>query len=253
MKRIGIILISLATIAIHPMSIQAQEVENREVTNTRHVVSQEEADENLRMSRIRSTIEPTASETDTLANMYDSPIINMPWMGYGLGTWDLHDGLNAQIGAGVRVGWGKNNPWKGASFFTDIAAMYCMPLSKNGRWSAAVGGYFSNYRMWGRQMNSVGLCGLVNYKINEQMDFSGFIIHDFGVIGDKAAGAPYMPFLDQPSTTVGGQLGINIGEKARLNIGLSFTRQNNPFPYNIDSAGRPLPMHPTRSITDPDF
>ena len=252
MKRIGIILISLMATAIHPTSIQAQELENREATETRHIVSQEEANENLRMSRIRNTVEPT-SEADTLIDMHDTPITNMPWMGYGLGTWDLHDGLNAQIGAGVRVGWGKNNPWRGASFFTDIAAMYCMPLSKDGKWNAAIGGYFSNYRMWGRQMNSIGVCGLVNYKINEQLDFSGFIIHDFGVIGDKPAGAPYMPFLDQPSTTIGGQLGINIGEKTRLNIGLSFTRQNNPFPYNIDSAGRPLPTRPTRSTIDSDF
>ena len=185
--------------------------------------------------------------------MSEDYVTSMPWTGWGMGGWDLHEGLNAQVGAGVRVGWGKNNPWRGASFFTDLAAMYCLPLSKDGRWSAAVGGYFSNYRLWGRQVNSVGICGLVNYRFNEKYDLSGFVMHDFGVIGGHAAGSPLMPFLEQPHTTVGAQLGINVSEKARVEIGLSFTRQSNPFPSCYPPSGRPLITQPTRSLADPDL
>lgn len=211
------------------------------------------ADETMRTPRIRSTREAADAPLDPESYSDGTPVTSMPWMGYGLGGWDLHQGLNAQVGAGVRVGWGRNNPWRGASFFTDIAAMYCLPLSKDGKWTAAVGGYFSNYRLWGRQVNSVGLCGLVDYRFNERVDLSGFVMHDFGVIGGHAAGAPLLPFLEQPSTTVGAQLGINVGEKARVEIGLSFTRQNGAFPYSTDPSGRPLPTRPTRSILDPDF
>ena len=102
-------------------------------------------------------------------------------------------------------------------------------------------------------MNSVGICGLVNYRFNEKYDLSGFVMHDFGVIGGHAAGSPLMPFLEQPHTTVGAQLGINVSEKARVEIGLSFTRQSNPFPSCYLPAGRPLITQPTRSLADPDF
>lgn len=246
MNKKSIIMASLMALTFIPTHIAAQEVADT-ASLTR------EADERLRMPLIRSTQEAEGEELDPGFTRTDSRVTGMPWMGYGLGGWDLHEGLNAQIGAGVRVGWGRNNPWRGASFFTDVAAMYCLPLSRDGRWSAAVGGYFSNYRLWGRQVNSVGLTGLVNYRFNERLDLSGFVMHDFGVIGGHADGAPLLPFLEQPHTTVGAQLGINMGEKARLEIGVSFTRQNGLSPYPSDPSGRRLPMQPARSILDPDF
>ena len=212
-----------------------------------------EAAKEILISRIRSTRQDEDATSHAAYPITEDYVTSMPWTGWGMGGWDLHEGLNAQVGAGVRVGWGKNNPWRGASFFTDLAAMYCLPLSKDGRWSAAVGGYFSNYRLWGRQVNSVGICGLVNYRFNEKYDLSGFVMHDFGVIGGHAAGSPLMPFLEQPHTTVGAQLGINVSEKARVEIGLSITRQSNPFPSCYLPAGRPLITQPTRSLADPDF
>ncbi|MGN0234363.1 MAG: hypothetical protein ACI4B5_08090 [Bacteroidaceae bacterium] len=238
MRRTIIITTSMLVLAIAILPCQAQEViDSTSITS--------EADTEIYIPRIRSTRQ-TASTSDDY-------VTGLPWMGYGTGGWDLHEGLNAQVGAGVRVGWGKNNPWKGASFFTDLAAMYCTPISKDGRWNVAVGGYFSNYRLWGRQANSVGICGLVNYQFNDRIDLSGYVMHDFGVIGGHAANSPFMPFLEEPHTTIGAQLGINISEKARLEIGLSFTRQNNPFHYGYDSTGRPQSIRSTRSILDPDF
>lgn len=238
MRRESIITTSFLALAFAIMPSQAQEIaDSASITS--------EAESEICIPRIKSTQQELRT--------HDEHVTGMPWMGYGIGGWDLHEGLNAQVGAGVRVGWGRNNPWRGASFFTDLAAMYCMPLSKDGRWSAAVGGYFSNYRLWGRQVNSVGICGLVDYRFNEKIDLSGYVMHDFGVIGGHAAGSPIIPFLDQPHTTIGAQLGINMSDKARLEIGLSFTRQNHPYPYWSNSAGRPQNMRPTRSIFDSDF
>ena len=156
----------------------------------------------------------------------------------GLGFWDLHPGLNAPVGAGVRVGWGRHNPWRGASFFSHLAALYAMPLSKDGRWTAAVGGYHANYRLWGSQTNSLGLMGMVDYRINERLDVSGFVMHDFGVLGQHGPMHMTCPLLG-PSTTVGGELGIRLTEGAMLNLGLSFTRYH-------DADLQPLP-HTTRT------
>ncbi len=246
MRKKSIIMASLLALALHPLAAHAQEVaDSASYTDI--------ANESMRTPRIRSTWAQPGMSPEPAPCCGDSTVTSMPWMGYGMGGWDLHQGLNAQIGAGVRVGWGRNNPWRGASFFTDIAAMYCLPLSQDGKWSAAVGGYFSNYRLWGRQVNSVGVCGLVDYRFNDRVNLSGFVMHDFGAIGGHQAGAPLMPFLDQPRTTVGAQLGINASEKLRVEIGLSFTRENGSFPYPADPSGRPLPMRPTRSILDPDF
>lgn len=237
---------SMLALVLTPSHIGAQEPADSvaDITQT---------DEAMRTPRIRSTREPEVAPVKPAYSYQDTTVTSMPWMGYGMGGWDLHQGLNAQVGAGVRVGWGKHNPWRGASFFTDIAAMYCMPVSKDGKWSAAVGGYFSNYRLWGRQVNSVGLCGLVDYRFNDKLDLSGFVMHDFGVIGGSDAHSPALPFLEQPHTTVGAQLGINVGEKARVEIGLSLTRYHGSSAYTTDPAGRPQTMRPTRSFLDPDF
>lgn len=176
--------------------------------------------------------------SDTLFSVplttYDRPLTGLPYTSFYspfgpgmLGTWDLHSGLNAQVGAGVSVGFGKHNPWRGASFFTDMAALYAMPLSKDGKWTAAAGGYFSNYRLWGRQVNTFGLLGMVDYRINERLNVGAFLMHDFGVLGGHRFGAT-LPF-ESPSTTFGADLGIRLTEKAALSLGISFTNYQEPF------------------------
>ncbi len=170
------------------------------------------------------------------------------WPGSGLcGFGPLHYGLNAEVGAGVRVGWGRHNPWRGASFFTDMAALYALPVSKDGRWTAALGGYYSNYRMWGEPVNRLGLMGLVDYRINDRLNLTGFVAHDFGAVGGRQPHGPglwaagYDPWLTGyglgygPATTVGADLGIQLSEKLALSIGVSMTRQQSDFPYGLNA------------------
>lgn len=153
----------------------------------------------------------------------------MPSMAFG--CWDLHEGMNLQMEAGVRVGWGKHNPWKGASFFSNVGAMYALPLSRDGRWTAALGGYYSNFRLWRQQMNSVGLMGMVDYTINDRLDIAGFVAHDFGVIGGgHPRRGPLLPFLENPSTTVGAGLGIKLSDNAFMRLSVSVTREHNGQP-----------------------
>ena len=156
--------------------------------------------------------------------------------GYGLPfSGPLHYGLNGQVGAGVRVGWGRHNPWRGASFFTDLGALYALPLSKDGRWTAALGGYYSNYRMWGEPVNRLGVTGMLDCRLNERLNLTGFVAHDFGAVGSRRPGAPLWWPCDYgllgygPATIVGADLGIRVTEKFALSIGISMTHQQTDF------------------------
>lgn len=150
--------------------------------------------------------------------------------GMAFGTWDLHEGMNLQLETGVRVGWGKHNPWRGASFFSNVGAMYAMPLSKDGRWTAALGGYYSNFRLWHQQMNTIGVMGMVDYTINDRLDIAGFVTHDFGVIGGLSHRTPLLPFLENPSTTIGAEFGIKVSDNASMRISFSMTKEHNGQP-----------------------
>ncbi len=222
MKRLGYALLSLA---LCPLTL----------------LGQEEREPDTLMSVPATTLEP---------RFMASPhtLFLSPFGPGALGAWDLHEGLNAQVGAGVRVGWGKHNPWRGASFFSDVAALYALPLSRDGRWTGALGGYFSNYRLWGRQVNTLGLVGMVDYRINERLNVGAFLMHDFGVLGGRRGMmGPSMPF-ESPSTTVGADLGIRLTEKAAISLGISFTRWDEPFgplmPPPTHIVHRPLDARP---------
>ena len=159
--------------------------------------------------------------------------VAVPWAGMTLGGWNLHQGLNGQVSAGVNVGWGKHNPWKGASFFSSLAGLYVFPSSRNGRWTGAVGGYYTNYKLMGQQVNSAGVIGLVDYQMNERMSATGFLMHDFGVLGGQRNHCPCaLGGWGNPSTTLGAALNMKIAEHAVVSVGLSVTRQQNPFGWN---------------------
>lgn len=156
--------------------------------------------------------------------------VAVPWAGMPFGGWGLHQGLNGQMSAGVNVGFGRHNPWKGASFFSSLAGLYVLPPSRNGRWTGAVGGYYTNYKLMGQQVNSAGLIGAVDYRINENMSATGFLMHDFGVLGGQRADCPWaLGGWGNPSTTLGGALNMKVAEHAVVSVGLSVTRQQGPF------------------------
>lgn len=149
------------------------------------------------------------------------------WMHHGpLGTWDVHEGFNANVDMGVRIGWGKYNPWKGGSFFTHLNALYVQPLSQDRKWNLALGGYYSNFKMWGDRKTSVGLTGILDYQINERMNAGVFLVHDFGIIGDRHFPCNPFPWMENPSTTIGADWGIKVNEKVHFNVSMSYTHHH---------------------------
>ena len=61
---------------------------------------------------------------------------------WGFDTWQLHKGLNVNLGASVFASFGKGAP-KGAGFGQDISLMYATPI--NDKLSLAVGGWLATH------------------------------------------------------------------------------------------------------------
>lgn len=158
-----------------------------------------------------------------------------------------HYGLNLEVGTGVQVGWGKNNPWKGASFFTGLTGLYLFSPKKAPRWTFAFGGTYTNYQSKYGNGLGLGLMGSADYQINERMNIGAFILHETGS-GIPLYNTPYnmadtpyschaaLPFVS-PVTTVGANFGIRLTEKAAINFAISMSRQQVP-PYHIPDTGR---------------
>lgn len=103
-----------------------------------------------------------------LAYMGTGPLMSGPYnTWWGLDTWQLHKGLNMNIGASVFASFGKGAP-KGAGFSQNVSLMYAMPLSK--RVSLAVGGWVSNAYWAHDRYTDAGLSAMLGYKFDEHWE-----------------------------------------------------------------------------------
>lgn len=165
------------------------------------------------------------------------PLFTMwrPGYPFGGGVWNLHPGLNAEIGAGVMVGFGKNNPFRGASFFTDISLLYAQPLSD--RWTLAIGGDLSRFRIWNEDVFTTRVQGLLNYKINEQLDATVYGFSNIpSLSSDRNA---FAPFLERTSA-IGAALTWKCSNSATF--GISF--EHNIVNDNMMPPPQMLPANP---------
>ena len=102
-------------------------------------------------------------------NRYGQVPINMYpyslWGGYHY--WNLHQGLNMNLGASVFGSWGGGN-YLGTGFSQDISLMYAVPLSK--KMSLAIGGYFSNTLFAHDTFRDAGISAVLGYRFNEHWE-----------------------------------------------------------------------------------
>lgn len=133
-------------------------------------------------------------------------------MGFGgLYNWDLHEGLNVNLGASVFGAFGKNAP-RGAGFGQNISAMYAIPLTN--KWSLAIGGYFNNMYWDNRSFRDGGLNAVVGYKFDEHWEAYLYgqksivnkpmplPLYDINGLGDRIGAAVKYKFNDKFSVTV---------------------------------------------------
>lgn len=191
----------------------------------------------------------------TYPTYYAPHIPSFHWGYYGVGPWhsmwNIHPGLNASFETGVSVAFGKRNPYRGAAFFSGVTALYAHPV--NERLTLAFGMTADMLYGWGTHTNNIGLVALANYQLNERLDVTGFINHNFGAVGGndfrlngRQFTYPVAPGMMGPSTTIGADLGIKMGDNTKINVGVSFTRENTPFyqpimpqeMHNMDRPGR---------------
>ncbi len=165
------------------------------------------------------------------------PYLFTTWMPTGPFAWgmplELHEGLNAQIGAGVMVGFGKNNPFKGASFYTDITLSYAKQLDKH--WSVALGGTLSRFKMWNEYQYSGDLFALVNYKFDEHWSASVYGSYNHMPEGFSCFGA-YSPMnmggFNENFARFGGEVTYKFNENFAVSVGVSTdipTDQSRPW------------------------
>lgn len=129
------------------------------------------------------------------------------WMGYY--NWDLHQGLNVNIGASVFAAFGKHAP-SGAGFAQNISAMYATSLTP--KLSLAVGGYFSNVYWASNAYRDGGINAVLGYKFDNHWE--GYLyaqksimdrpmpplLYDMNALGDRIGAAVKYNF--SPSMSV---------------------------------------------------
>lgn len=144
---------------------------------------------------------------DSLGRMY----VNMyPLDWCGAYNWDLHKGLNVNLGASVFASFGKG-AWRGSGFGQNIAAMYAIPV--NNKLSIAVGGYLNHLYWTNDSYMDAGLNAVIGYKFDEHWE--GYIY------GQKSFSNKRMPY---PLYDIG-NIGDRIGAAVKYNFSPSFSIQ----------------------------
>ena len=139
----------------------------------------------------------------TYINMY-------PYSWYGMFNWQLHKGLNLNLGASVFASFG-DSYWKGVGFTQSMAAMYAVPLTD--KLSLAVGGYINNL-FWARDTyHDAGLNAVLGYKFDEHWE--GYIFGQKSLVNTRMP----LPLYDI------GNIGDRIGAAIKYNFNPSFSIQ----------------------------
>lgn len=147
------------------------------------------------------------------------PIGIFPYYWGGWYGWDLHQGINVNLGASVFAQFGKGAQG-GAGFAQNIAVMYAMPLSK--RLSLAIGGYFNNMT-WGRNnYQDAGISGVLGYRFNEHWE--AYVYGQKSLTNKKIP----LPLYDMNF------LGDRIGAAVKYNFNPSFSIQ-----VSVESDSKP--------------
>ena len=109
---------------------------------------------------------------ETPAEDYYMPEYPLYALSHGFAPWELHKGLNVNLGASVSAGFG-SGAVGGAAFTQDVNLMYVTQLSPKA--SLAVGGYLSN-TLWNSSNYTVaGLTAMLNYRFNEHWSAYAFV------------------------------------------------------------------------------
>lgn len=216
-------MISLAAKAQEPTGIhQAEPVDGQETpaTSTGHIDPDASGTTSLHPDYIlpQRLCDPMLSQAadslhlPPLTHNGSMPPIGMyPLHWGGWYAWELHKGLNVNMGASVFAQFGKNAR-HGAGFTQHLSAMYAMPLTD--KLSIAVGGYLNNMYWAHDAYRDAGASAVLAYRFDEHWE--AFLYGQKSITGS--------PFIPCPLDDLG-ELRDRIGAAVKYNFSPNFSVQ----------------------------
>lgn len=152
-----------------------------------------------------------------------SPMSLMPGV-YG-GFWPIHQGLNAQIGMELSVGWGKYAP-RGVGLGQNVAAVYAQPLGKR---LVIAGGIFATNMDWGNyHQTEAGVGAMMSYRLTDRVSLFAYGIKSFAPHDDSQCFAPRI-FAPNMGDRIGVGADFKIGNAASITV--AFEHRSGPGAY----------------------
>lgn len=149
------------------------------------------------------------------------PLMSYPYHAlWGFDNWNLHKGLNMNIGASVFAAFGKGTP-SGAGFAQDVSLMYALPLSK--RVTLALGGWISNVFWSGARITDAGLSAVLGYRFSERLEGAAFVRKS---LVDKRMPLRYA-VMNDVGDRIGASLKYNFSPSFSVQLTVQATRYNN--------------------------
>ena len=182
----------------------------------------------------------TDSMSTSLALPTPAPIFGMaapgfdgcsPWyMGSYGSMWDLHEGLNAQLGMSIAAAFGKHAP-SGVGFGQSANLAYAMPLGKG--FSAAAGLYVQNMD-WGHfHQRDFGLSAVLGYKINDVVSVYAYGTKSFMPRQEQQPVMGYPFYLENFRDRIGAMAEFKIGENAKIQVSVERSSMNHGNYRNV--------------------
>lgn len=139
--------------------------------------------------------------------------------------WDIHEGFNMQLGMGVTVGFGKNNPFRNGSFCTELSMLYAKKIDD--KLTIAGGGTLTRFSMWDNPVLYGSVEGMANYRFNDHVSATVYGSYMFSPLGN-GLNNPCRPFIDKCSE-IGAEFTYKFNESFSMSIGISEGSMNKSY------------------------
>ena len=177
---------------------------------------------------------PIDSETAwkaTVDTLFDKvPLLTVPAPSFALspmtwaGAWNLHHGLNAQVGMSLSVGLGQNR-LRDVGFGQTAALAYALPLGK--RWFGAAGLYAGNMDWGSYHSTDVGIGAMVAYQANEKLWLYGYATKQLNELALSPHLCP-LQFVPQ-GDRMGLGMDLKLSEYASIQINVEAASNTEPW------------------------
>lgn len=165
----------------------------------------------------------------TLSNYGTMPSARWyPYMWGGWHTWDVHEGLNASLGASVFSTFGSGNTYSGAGFAQNISLIYAKPLTE--KFSIAVGGYFSNVSWWHSSYRNAGVTAVLGYQFDQH--WSAYLYAQKNLTPDIKRMPLHLMDMNELGDRIGAAVRYTFNPNFSIQVSFETNKYNSPFtPY----------------------